>query len=266
MEVAIGHSILLERSIEECWTRELGARRNIGRDTTRASDHVISATTAMLAVLPAELWSHIFQFAERGDRVVLSLLEDSRVNQRQTQTRLSSHRPHENVLILRELLLHPKADPQNKYYSAITTEPLRCFAEIFASRSDKIIRKDSYSSVFTFKDLDHAHRPFETHLEISSISSRPHVEYSKDSKMPYTATHPNQRLLNGLIQQHRTNGYDITFRGKAAPRILTDTTVEDATIDVWYAAAQANTDADWEGLRDAIVPPPPQGGAPAHES
>ncbi|PRP78486.1 hypothetical protein PROFUN_13561 [Planoprotostelium fungivorum] len=86
----------------------------------------------------------------------------------------------------------------------------------------------------------------------------PIIATSNSLKMPYTATHPNRGLLNGLIQQHRTNGYDITFRGKAAPRILTDTTVEDATIDVWYAAAQANTDADWEGLRDAIVPPPAQ--------
>ena len=77
--------------------------------------------------------------------------------------------------------------------------------------------------------------------------------------MPYTATHPNRGLLNGLIQQHRTNGYDTTFRGKAAFRILNDTTVDDAFIDVWYADAQAaKTDADWEGLRDAIVPPPAQ--------
>ncbi|PRP72934.1 hypothetical protein PROFUN_17106, partial [Planoprotostelium fungivorum] len=84
--------------------------------------------------------------------------------------------------------------------------------------------------------------------------------------MPYNATHPNRGLLNGLIQQHRTNGYNTTFRGKAASRILNDTTVDDAEIDVWYADAQAaNTDADWEGLRDAIVPPPTQG-APAGSS
>ncbi|PRP76669.1 hypothetical protein PROFUN_14905 [Planoprotostelium fungivorum] len=75
------------------------------------------------------------------------------------------------------------------------------------------------------------------------------------SRMPYTTNHPNRGLLNSLIQQHRNNGYDITFRGKAAFRILNDTTVDDATIDVWYAVAQANTNADWEGLRDAIVPP-----------
>ncbi|PRP84739.1 hypothetical protein PROFUN_07841 [Planoprotostelium fungivorum] len=41
---------------------------------------------------------------------------------------------------------------------------------------------------------------------------------------------------------------------------------EDATIDVWYADAQAaNTDADWEGLRDAIIPPSAQT-APTSES
>ncbi|PRP85389.1 hypothetical protein PROFUN_07097 [Planoprotostelium fungivorum] len=58
-----------------------------------------------------------------------------------------------------------------------------------------------------------------------------------------------------MTPQHCTNGYDPTFHGKAAPRILTDTTVEDATINVWYANAQAaNTNADWECLRDAIVP------------
>ncbi|PRP76794.1 hypothetical protein PROFUN_14844 [Planoprotostelium fungivorum] len=67
--------------------------------------------------------------------------------------------------------------------------------------------------------------------------------------MPYTATHSNRGLPNGLIQQHRANGYDTTFRGKAAPRILTDTTVDDAIIDV-----------------DAIVPPPVQRGAPIGSS
>ncbi|PRP73436.1 hypothetical protein PROFUN_16676 [Planoprotostelium fungivorum] len=85
------------------------------------------------------------------------------------------------------------------------------------------------------------------------------VATSNIRKMPYTATHPNRGLLNGLIQQHRINGYNTTFRGEAADRILTDTTVSDAKIDVWYADAQAaKTDADWEGLRDAIVPPPAQ--------
>ncbi|PRP79019.1 hypothetical protein PROFUN_13261 [Planoprotostelium fungivorum] len=49
------------------------------------------------------------------------------------------------------------------------------------------------------------------------------------------------------------------------PRILNDTTVDDAKIDVWYANAQAaNTNADWEGLRDAIVPPPTQGAPAVH--
>ncbi|PRP75296.1 hypothetical protein PROFUN_15796 [Planoprotostelium fungivorum] len=85
------------------------------------------------------------------------------------------------------------------------------------------------------------------------------VATSNIRKMPYTATHPNRGLLNGLIQQHRTNGYNTTFRAKAAVRILNDATVDDAFIDVLYADAQAaNTDADWEDLRDAILSPSAQ--------
>ncbi|PRP72874.1 hypothetical protein PROFUN_17040, partial [Planoprotostelium fungivorum] len=93
--------------------------------------------------------------------------------------------------------------------------------------------------------------------DLVRIFSSPIIATSNSLKMPYTATHPNRGHLNSLIQQHRTNGYNTTFRGEAAVRILSDPTVDDAKIDVWYADAQAaNTDADWEGLRDAIVPPP----------
>ncbi|PRP80445.1 hypothetical protein PROFUN_11900 [Planoprotostelium fungivorum] len=81
--------------------------------------------------------------------------------------------------------------------------------------------------------------------------------------MPYTANHPNRAALLNLVQQHRQNGYNSAFRGKASTRILSDTTVEDDEIDSWYADAQAanaqpppnNVDELWVDLRDAIVPP-----------
>ncbi|PRP75291.1 hypothetical protein PROFUN_15791 [Planoprotostelium fungivorum] len=81
--------------------------------------------------------------------------------------------------------------------------------------------------------------------------------------MPYTANHPNRAALLNLVQQHRQNGYNSAFRGKASTRILSDPTVEDDEIDSWYADAQAanaqpppnNVDELWVDLRDAIVPP-----------
>ncbi|PRP79828.1 hypothetical protein PROFUN_12500 [Planoprotostelium fungivorum] len=99
--------------------------------------------------------------------------------------------------------------------------------------------------------------------QISSVADHSYLKYTKGkfirSDMPYTATHPNRALLNNIIRGHSGNGYNSTFRGKAADGILTDTTVSDATIDSWCADAQvANTDALWEELRDAIVPPPAQ--------
>ncbi|PRP78499.1 Crinkler (CRN) family protein [Planoprotostelium fungivorum] len=83
--------------------------------------------------------------------------------------------------------------------------------------------------------------------------------------MPYTANHPNRAALLSLVQQHRQNGYNSAFRGKASTRILSDTTVEDDEIDSWYADARAanaqpppnNVDELWIDLRDAIILPAP---------
>ncbi|PRP74897.1 hypothetical protein PROFUN_15924, partial [Planoprotostelium fungivorum] len=91
----------------------------------------------------------------------------------------------------------------------------------------------------------------------------PVLALMKLRRMPYTANHPNRAALLSLVQQHRQNGYNSAFRGKASTRILSDTTVEDDEIDSWYADARAanaqpppnNVDELWVDLRDATVPP-----------
>ncbi|PRP76631.1 hypothetical protein PROFUN_14916 [Planoprotostelium fungivorum] len=129
-------------------------------------------------------------------------------------------------------------------------------AQVFGRLIDFVLDERVHSSWVRI-----VHCPF---LEISSFSSViNHRHFEQSQRMPYTANHPNRAALLNLVQQHRQNGYNSAFRGKASTRILSDTTVEDDEIDSWYADAQAansqpppnNVDELWVDLRDAIVPP-----------